>query len=60
MCVPIIFLGQRFIDTVVEILVVREDDMSADIVKLDKLLELYVYYPIKRKDKVRDAQSLQV
>ena len=35
MCVPVIFFGQCLVDAVVEIFVVREDDMAADIVELE-------------------------
>lgn len=34
MCIPVLLLGQRLIDNVVEVLVVGEDDMPANIVKL--------------------------
>lgn len=34
MRVPVILLGESFIDAVVEVLVVGEDDVAADIVKL--------------------------
>lgn len=34
MCVPIIWLGQRLINAIVEVFVVGEDDVPADIVKL--------------------------
>ena len=35
MCEPVVFFGQSFVDAVVKVLVVREYDMSADIIKLD-------------------------
>jgi hypothetical protein len=34
MCVPIVFVRQGFVDAVVEVLVMGEDDMAADIVEL--------------------------
>ena len=34
MCVPVIFIGQGLVNAVVEVFVVREDDMPANIVKL--------------------------
>lgn len=34
MGVPVIFLGERLVDAVVEVFVVGEDDVAADIVKL--------------------------
>lgn len=34
MCKPIVFFGQGFIDAVVEVFVVREDDMAADVIQL--------------------------
>lgn len=34
MCVPVIFIGQCLVNAVVEVFVVREDDMPANIVKL--------------------------
>ena len=34
MRVPVIVLGQRFVDAVVKVFVVREDNMAADIVEL--------------------------
>lgn len=34
MCVPVIFVGQCLVNAVVEVLVVREDDMPANIVEL--------------------------
>ncbi len=34
MCVPIVLFGQSFVDAVVKVFVVREDDMAADIVEL--------------------------
>ncbi len=34
MSVPIVFLGQGFINAVIEVLVVREEDMTADIIQL--------------------------
>lgn len=37
MCVPVILVGQCLVDTVVEIFVVGEDDMAANIVELGKL-----------------------
>jgi len=33
-CEPIVLLGERLVDNVVEVLVVGEDDMATDIVKL--------------------------
>lgn len=34
MCIPVIFPGQCFIDAIIEVLVMGEDDMAADIVQL--------------------------
>ncbi len=34
MCEPVIFFGESFVNAVIEILVMGEDDMSADIVQL--------------------------
>lgn len=34
MCEPVVLLGQRLVDAVVEVLVVGEDDVAADIVEL--------------------------
>lgn len=34
MCVPVIRFGQGLVDAVIEVFVVREDDMSSDIVEL--------------------------
>ena len=57
MGVPILFLRQRFIYTVVKVLVVGEDDMSADIVELDSSLVLHMYSPMGRFDHMGDVQS---
>ena len=35
MCVPVVFFGQCLVNAVVEIFVVREDDVPANIVELD-------------------------
>ena len=35
MGVPVVLLGEGLVDAVVEVLVVREDDMAADVVELD-------------------------
>lgn len=34
MGVPIIFFGQSFVNAIIEVFVVRENDMTADIVEL--------------------------
>jgi hypothetical protein len=34
MCVPVIVVGEGLVDAVVEVLVVGEDDMAADVVEL--------------------------
>jgi len=34
MCIPILLVWQGLVDTIVEIFVVGEDDMAADIVEL--------------------------
>lgn len=34
MCIPIIRLGKSFVDAIIEVLVMRENDMSADIIEL--------------------------
>ena len=35
MCIPIVGLGQGFIDAIVEVFVVGEDNVSSDIVELE-------------------------
>lgn len=34
MCIPIIRLGKSFVDAIIEVFVMRENDMSADIIEL--------------------------
>jgi hypothetical protein len=34
MCIPIIRLGKSFVDAIIEVLVMRENDMSANIIEL--------------------------
>ena len=34
MCVPVILFGQCLVNAVVEVFVMREDDMAADVVEL--------------------------
>lgn len=38
MCVPIVFLGEGFVNAIVKVLVVRENDVAADVVKLELLV----------------------
>lgn len=40
MRVPVILFGESFVDAVVEVLVVREDNMAADVVELLVQLDL--------------------
>jgi hypothetical protein len=39
--VPVGFVGEGFVDAVVEVFVVREDDVAADVVELDNTLVGY-------------------
>jgi hypothetical protein len=60
-CIPVIFMGEGFVNTIVKVLVVREDYVTADIVKLVSGLGLY----IRRRDgscvlEEVDLQSLRV
>ena len=43
MCIPIILFRQSFNDAVVEIFVVREDDMASYIVKLYRALAVVIW-----------------
>ena len=36
MCVPVVFFGQCLVNAVVEVFVVREDDVPANIVELEQ------------------------
>ena len=38
MGVPVVFLGQGFVNAVIEVFVVRENDMTTDIVQLTRRL----------------------
>lgn len=37
-CIPVVWLGQSLIDTIIKVLIMREDDVPADIVKLPYLI----------------------
>ena len=51
MCEPVVFFWKGFVNAIVEVLVMREDDMSADIVQL-------VFCQIAETDKVCTEEIL--
>ena len=60
MCVPIIFLRQRLINAVVEVLVVRKDDMTADIVQLYHISACYLLsHELQRRTKPSLVTSVE-
>ncbi len=42
MRIPVIVPGKRFIDTVIEIFVMREEDVAANVIELDQTVSLYL------------------
>jgi hypothetical protein len=60
MCVPVFFVGKCFVNTIVKVLVVGEDDMPADIVELDNSSVMHVFSSVGPEYQAKNVQSLQV
>ena len=59
MCVPIIFFGKRFVDTVVEVFVVGKYDVTTNVVELSA--DQSMAFVLDRNDlnPARDVQNLR-
>jgi len=55
--VPVLLPWQRLVKTIVEVLVVREDDMAADIVELRGICELVVQSEVEEAKGSRTKPS---
>ena len=59
MCVPVILLGQCFVDAIIEVFVVRKYDMSSDIIELGIPSQHLLWSSCCQLQRHGDVQNLQ-